>query len=282
MGGTGSMIDVDLIRLGHAVVMHRRERPFVHEFVYRLFCMQLRVDELEALQAANSWLFGVNRRAPVSFMNEDHADRSGSNLMGWLERTLAQAGLEHPGGATWLQCFPRVFGYVFNPVSFWLVHDPHGQLKVILAEVNNTFGQRHQYVLSAVDGQPIESGQTLTCRKMFHVSPFCEVKGHYQFQYRGQINADLSDRTSQSMAIDFYDDAAIAQPLLRTVMSVKPRRWGTRALLSALARMPFMTFGVMVRIHWHAFKLWSKGASFHRLPPRPAREVSASIDITPK
>jgi len=268
----------EVIRLGQAVVMHRRERPFVHEFVYRLFCMQLRIDRLDEVSAADSWLFGVNRRRVVSFMNADHGDRSGSNLMEWLEQTLALAGVKHPGGATWLQCFPRIFGYVFNPVSFWLLHDPQGQLRVILAEVNNTFGQRHQYVLSAVDDQRIESGHTLTCRKVFHVSPFCEVKGHYQFQYRGNINAVLTRRSRQSMAIDFFDDAAIVEPLLRTVMSVRPQAWRTRALLAALIRMPLMTFGVMARIHWHAFKLWRKGAAFHPVPPVAAQDVSTNVN----
>ncbi len=271
-----------LIRLGQAVVMHRRERPFVHEFVYRVFCIQLRVDRLDDVKAAQSWLFGVDRRRLVSFMSVDHGDRSNSSLMTWLASTLAQAGVEHPGGATWLQCFPRIFGYVFNPVSFWLLHDPQGQLRVILAEVNNTFGQRHQYVLSAVDGRPIESEHVLMCRKMFHVSPFCEVTGHYQFRYRGQINGPLNKNTSQRMAIDFFDDPEIAVPLLRTVMTVRPQGWSTRAILAALARMPLMTFGVMVRIHWHALKLWRKGASFYRLPPRPASEVSAGHTNTPK
>src|SRR5690554_6495306 len=217
----------NLIRFARAVVMHKRQKPFIHAFVYKLFCMQLRVDQLDQLSRHGSfhgsWLFGVNRIRPVSFMSVDHGDRQSTDLMGWLNRTLHAVGLEHPGGATWLQCFPRMFGYVFNPVSFWMMHDRQGSLKLILAEVNNTFGQSHQYVLQAPDGGAIGQGDDLFCRKVFHVSPFCEIKGHYRFRYQGQITAPLATAPSisnramslaestsarQSMAIDFFDDDA--------------------------------------------------------------------------
>lgn len=279
-----------LIRFARAVVMHKRQKPFIHAFVYKLFCMQLRVDQLDQLSRHGSfhgsWLFGVNRIRPVSFMSVDHGDRQSTDLMGWLNRTLHAVGLEHPGGATWLQCFPRMFGYVFNPVSFWMMHDRQGSLKLILAEVNNTFGQSHQYVLQAPDGGAIGQGDELVCRKVFHVSPFCETKGHYRFRYQGQITAHLSDTAHhdsssvapgplrQSMAIDFYDDDTSDVALLRTAITVEPQAWTTRRVLAGLMRRPFMTFGVMVRIHWHAFRLWRKGAAFHRLPAAPDEQVT--------
>lgn len=279
----------ELIRFGRCVVMHKREKPFVHAFVYRLFCLQLRVDRMSELQAHGSWLFGVNRARLVSFMSADHGDRRGSDLMNWLHQQLASVGLQHPGGETWLQCFPRMFGYVFNPVSFWMMHDTQGQLRLILAEVNNTFGQRHQYALQAPGGTPIDEGVALVCVKQFHVSPFCEIKGHYRFRYQGRINVPLESpedgghrslsvqgavSTHQSMAIDLMDDESSDVPLLRTAISVRPESWTTHRLLAAVLKMPLMTMGVMLRIHWQAFKLWRKGAAFFQLPPEPANEVT--------
>lgn len=258
-----------VLRLARAHVMHKRFRPFVHPFVYRLFCLQARVDAPQALARHNSWLFGVNRRRPVSLMNADHGDRDGGDLMQWLKETTARVGVTVPDGAVWLQCFPRLFGYVFNPVSFWYVYDKTDALRVMVAEVNNTFGQHHHYVLTHPDGQPIESGASLTCQKVFHVSPFCPVTGHYQFDY-------VVNRKVTRMVIDYYDDSALAEPLIHTAIAAEPRPFSTGALLAALLRMPLMTVGVMVRIHWHALKLWRRGAKFHRLPDLPTDDVTTN------
>jgi len=258
-----------VLRLARAHVMHKRFRPFVHPFVYRLFCLQARIDEPEALARHTSWLFGVNRSRPVSLMNADHGYRDGGDLMQWLKETTAQAGVAMPGGAVWLQCFPRLFGYVFNPVSFWYLYDKAEALKVIVAEVNNTFGQCHHYVLTEPESQAIESGASLTCQKVFHVSPFCPVKGHYRFDY-------VVNRKVTRMAIDYFDDSALAEPLIHTAIATESRPFTTRTLLAAVLRMPLMTFGVMVRIHWHALKLWRRGAKFHPLPDLPTDEVTTN------
>ncbi len=149
------------IQLCAGRVAHARMRPFVHRFVYRVFCLRLRVDQPSALIAFNSWLFGVDRARPVSFMSSDHGARDGGDLIAWLRGTVQSAGLGMPDGAVWLQCFPRLFGYVFNPVSFWYLHDAQGAVRILVAEVNNTFGQRHQYVLCSPDGGPIREGAAL-------------------------------------------------------------------------------------------------------------------------
>jgi len=258
-----------VLRLARAHVMHKRFRPFVHPFVYRLFCLQARVDQPEALAKHNSWLFGVNRSRPVSLMNADHGYRDGGDLMQWLNETTKHVGVNLPGGAVWLQCFPRLFGYVFNTVSFWYLYDKGDDLRVIVAEVNNTFGQRHHYVLTESDGRAIESGASVTCQKVFHVSPFCPVTGHYQFDY-------VVNRKVTRMTIDYYDDETLSEPLIHTAIATEPQPFSTVALLAWLARMPFMTFGVMARIHWHAFKLWRRGAKFHRLPDLPTEEVTTN------
>jgi len=257
----------DALELCRGRVMHARLRPFVHRFVYRVFCIRLRVDQLSALSRFNSWLFGIEKKRIVSFQSRDHGARDGSDLMTWLTGALRESGISLQTGAVWLQCFPRVFGYVFNPVSFWHIHDQQGALRVLVAEVNNTFGQRHQYVLTESNLGVIESDTVLECHKIFHVSPFCDVLGIYRFT--------SSQHGKQArMAIDYFDEPAHAQPLLKTAIVVQAQPFSTRALALSLLSMPMMTLGVMARIHWQAFKLWRQGATYHSVPPLPKNEVT--------
>lgn len=256
-----------LFELCRGRVMHARLKPFVHRFVYRVFCIRLRIDQFAYLGRFNSWLFGFNKKRIVSFQSRDHGARDGSDLMDWLSKTLKASGISFETGAIWLQCFPRVLGYVFNPVSFWYVHDKQGELRVLLAEVNNTFGQRHQYVLTAPNFGVIQQDTDLECRKVFHVSPFCEVEGTYRFR--------LSRRgTQERMAIDYFDAIDHPVALLKTAIVVQAEPYTTRALLRSVLSMPMMTFGVMWRIHWQAFKLWRKGAKYHPVAPLPNEEVT--------
>lgn len=265
-------------------VMHVRLRPFVHRFVYRVFCLRLRIDRSTELARYTNWLFGFECARPVSFRSSDHGARDGSDLMQWLTRTLAASGAHFEVGAVWLQCFPRVLGYVFNPVSFWLVHDREGILRALLAEVNNTFGQCHQYVLTAPNLVALEPHIKLDCQKVFHVSPFCDVQGNYQFK--------LDERAGQPrLAIDYFDhgqesqDGQVplgeqeTQPLLRTAIVVQPQPLRTRALLAAFLTMPMMTFGVMLRIHVQAFKLWRRGAIYRPIPALPTDEVTHNFTV---
>ena len=264
----------DVLQFCPAKVWHVRLRPFKHPLNYDVFSLRLRMDKPDELATQTSWLFGFNRRRPVSFMNADHGYRDGSDLGVWLADTLAVAGVAHPGGAVWLQTFPRMLGYVFNPVSFWYLYDKQDDLRVIVAEVNNTFGQHHHYVLTAPSGERIQSGQVLSCQKVFHVSPFCPVTGQYRFER--VVNQQQDGQTVDRMTIDYFDDATIDEPIIRTGIAVKPEPFTTVALLNAFLRMPLMTFGVMVRIHWHAFKLWRGGAKFHKLPELPNQVVTSN------
>ncbi len=236
--------------LGH--VMHRRLRPAVNAFVYPVFYVQLPVRDLAA---ANCGIFSVDKPNLLSFRSEDHGPRDGSPLLPWIENLLRQHGLP-ADGEIMLQTFPRVLGYVFNPVSFWYCHDRSGALIAILAEVNNTFGGTHSYLLHR-GGQPLRDGEEMTATKLFHVSPFNEVEGGYRFRFQLQ-------RAVQLARID-YDDAE--GELLLTSISGKPRDWSAAALLGAFLRMPFLTLGVIARIHWQALKLWLKGVPFRGAHP---------------
>ncbi len=262
-----------LLELCRGRVMHARLRPFVHRFVYRVFCIRLRIDQLSKLSAFNSWLFGIDKKRIVSFHSRDHGARDGSNLMTWLSEALRASGVRMELGAVWLQCFPRVFGYVFNPVSFWHVHDTQGHLRVLLAEVNNTFGQRHQYILSAPGFEPIEEHTLLECQKVFHVSPFCDVEGAYRFK-------SSRHGVQERMAIDYFVSNEQSQPLLKTAIVVQAQAFSNSGLFLCLLSMPMMTFGVMLRIHMQAFKLWRKGAKYHPVPPLPKDEVTHNTKVS--
>ena len=243
-----------LLFLGH--VMHKRLRPKLNAFVYPVFYVRL---PLRRLGEANRGIFSIDRWNLLSFCTKDHGPRNGKPLLPWIAAQLREHGLPTEGEIL-LQTFPRVLGYVFNPVSFWYCHDMSGQLIAILAEVNNTFGDTHSYLLHR-HGQALRDGDVFQAEKAFHVSPFNEVEGGYRFRFRLEGNVTFA-------RID-YDDAD--GELLQTSISGKPQAWTLNTLTGALLRMPFMTFGVMARIHWQAMKLWLKGVTFHGSHPTSHR-----------
>ena len=234
------------LQLGH--VMHRRLRPTVHAFVYPVFFVRL---PLSQLNEAGNAIFSVDRFNLLSLRRRDHGPRDGSPLLPWIHRTLREHGLPDDGEVV-LQTFPRVFGYVFNPVSFWLCHNARGELIAMLAEVSSTFGEHHNYLLHNPDGAPLRDGQVLRADKAMHVSPFNKIEGAYRFV----LNLN---RPVQRIRIDYADREG---PLLLTAMSGQSQGWSSRALLSALVRMPALTLGVVFRIHWQALRLWLKKVPF--------------------
>ncbi|WP_341743687.1 DUF1365 domain-containing protein [Azonexus hydrophilus] len=231
--------------LGH--VMHRRLRPAVNAFVYPVFYLQLPVRRLGECDCG---IFSVDRRNILSLRSADYGPRDGSPLLPWITGVLREHGLPDDGEIV-LQTFPRVFGYVFNPVSFWYCRDRAGALIAVLAEVNNTFGGHHSYLLHD-HGRPLADGAELHAAKIFHVSPFCEVEGSYLFRFR-------LDRDTQVARIDYADADG---DLLLTSISGRPQGWRAGSLLRNFLRMPLLTAGVIFRIHWQALKLWLKGVPF--------------------
>ncbi len=259
-----SHIPASALELGLGEVMHRRSRPASHGFVYPVFCLRIAVRRLQQIKSHS--LFGLNRWRPLAFYSRDHGDGSG-DLLGWLQQQVAKAGLTLPAGEIWLQAFPRVLGYVFNPVSFWYLHASDGSLRMIMAEVNNTFGEHHQYLLTADADQPINANTRLVCRKAFHVSPFCEVTGYYVFRYLGAGQ-------SHAMAVDYFEDKLPEQPLIATEIRVQTQPASRRNLLAAWAKMPLLTLGVVWRIHWQALRLWLKHIPYHKKPAPPGASLS--------
>lgn len=242
-------------------VMHARLRPRRNVFSYRVFFLRFCLSSIDALARP---LFSVDRFNLFSFHRRDHGPRDGSDLEAWIRRLLAAEGIDSVDGEIWLQAFPRVLGYVFNPVSFWLCHDREERLRAVLCEVNNTFGEHHNYLLAHPDERPIEPGDVLAARKVFHVSPFCEVAGGYRFQF------DLEPGATR-VRID-YDDAA--GKLLVTSVSGRARPLTSARLARAFALYPWMTAAVIARIHWQALRLWLKGVRFVSKPTPPVQETT--------
>ena len=238
-------------------VMHSRLRPRRNTFSYRVFFLRIPLSQLKRMKNA---VFSLNRWNLFSFHFRDHGARDGSPLEPWIRAVLGREGLTVADGEIVLQTFPRILGYVFNPVSFWLCHDRNGGLRAVLCEVSNTFGEHHNYLVSHANGRVIAPGDVLRSRKVFHVSPFCEVSGSYDFRFRSE-----SDVCSVNIN---YDDGQ--GRLLLTAISGRARNYTLAALLRAFFMYPWMTIGVMARIHWQALKLWIAGVPWmpKPLPPR--------------
>jgi uncharacterized protein len=255
MNGEGNAQQSHVAWLLTGRVMHERVRPRWHRFAYPVFCVRCNLAHLASLDSG--W-FGVNRWRALSLYTRDHGPCDGSDLATWMRAQLVEAGLP-ADGEIWLQAFPRVFGYAFNPVSFWFCHDRHGALRALFAEVRNTFGARHGYLLSASDGAAIDADTELVCRKVLHVSPFCRVEGHYRFRVR-------ESQQGSSVAVDYHDAEGL---LIRTSVGGRLSPLTRSTALKALARQPLLTVGVVARIHWQALRLFVKRVPFYGKHPGP-------------
>ncbi|MEM7075882.1 MAG: DUF1365 domain-containing protein [Pseudomonadota bacterium] len=207
--------------------------------------------------------FGRNRFGLFSLRDKDHGGQPGQGRgPGWVRDVLSANDLPQPHRIE-LLAQPRVIGYVFNPVAFWLCYDEDGALHTVIPEVTNTYGDRHCYLCRRDDGLPISPDDTLTAAKVLHVSPFQRVEGGYRFRF--DVRADRV-----AIWIDFTGGNGGV-----TATLVGPRRpLRFSGVARSLLRRPFGTRRVMALIHWQALKLWWKGAAFRARPQPPAQEIS--------
>ena len=234
---------------GHTV--HQRSEPFTHRFKYGLSLIDLDIDRLDEA-SSQSKLFGIDRSALFSFKSTDHGARQAGSLRPWAEAKFLDAGIDLRGGAIRLVTFPRHAFYKFAPISLWLGFDPNGDLKGILYEVNNTFGETHIYVAATPEGAIAKHATD----KVFHVSPFFDVSGTYQFSLK---------RTDTQLNLIVATMKDGAQSHVATI-AAKATPATTGAWVRLAIVKPLSSLAVTAAIHWQALKLWLKGAKYHSKP----------------
>ena len=232
------------------VVRHRRARPFVYDLEHKVYYLALDLSELDEV-AHSIKLISRNRPNILSFRDGDHLDPPASDLAHELRAHLRTEGLDPEGWQVTLVTNLRVFGYVFNPASFFLCRDRSGDLRAVIVEVHNTHGGRHLYTLLRAGDR---SDLVASMDKDFYVSPFIEMVGRYTVRVR-------DEPTRLRITINEDQDSAL---LLHTSIDLTRRRLTDRTIARALIRYPFVTHKTIGMIHWHAFRLWRRGARFHR------------------
>ncbi len=257
-----------LPHVGFGEVVHARTRPQRHQFRYGTYFLMLPMRTRQPPPATLAWQ--PNRRGAMSFRDEDHgqgATQAQGGALPWLLALLQSQGIADTGGDIWLQTYPRVWGYSFKPVSFWycFADTAQGELRAVVAEVNNTFGERHCYVLHAP-----RWGETRTADKVFHVSPFCEVQGHYAFCFSRETR---DGQVQLSARVDYHDAEGL---LLHTRIGGALQVLDKAARSKAVWGYPLMTLGVFWHIHRQAFALWRKRVPFFSKPAPPALAATRS------
>ncbi len=243
-----------------AKVAHARQVPKRNAFCYGVYYLCFALDEIPKL--ANG-LLSLNRWNLFSFYDRDHSP-DGKSLDAWIRDILKEWNIPQADGRIVLMTLPRLFGYVFNPVSFWFCFDKQGNLRAVLSEVRNTFGDRHCYISFHDDRRPITPDDQIRAEKIFHVSPFMEVNGYYVFRF-------ICRDDKVGVWIDHHN----ADGLLLTTSVVGKRTPLTAAnLLYFFFRYPLITFKVIGLIHYQALKLTLKGVRYRTRPKPPSIEVS--------
>jgi DUF1365 family protein len=244
-------------------VMHARMKPMGHRFSYRVMSLLIDLDRLAAADRQSA-LFGVNRAALYSFHEADHGARDGAPLRAYAQRCAAEHGIDLTGGRVLLLCYPRLFGYTFNPLSVYFCYRADGELALMIYEVRNTFGDIHAYVLPVKPHQRSAAGVRQQHEKLFYVSPFIEIAMRYHFR------VSPPDQRFKLRILETDDDG----PLLAATFNGRRRALNTRQLLRAFLAFPLVTFKIMAAIHWEALRLWLKGA---RLVPRQNAALTTGL-----
>ncbi|MEM1146562.1 MAG: DUF1365 domain-containing protein [Pseudomonadota bacterium] len=249
---------------GHTV--HKRSVPFQHRFKYGLAFLDIDIDRLQTA-SAQSVLFGVDKSRLFSFDRKDHGPRDGGPLRPWAEDQFRRAGVDMSDGFFRLIALPRHTFYKFAPISLWLGHGPDGALRGVLYEVNNTFGETHIYVAKT----PADKKHKHATDKAFHVSPFFDVSGTYQFTLHW-------DHRRLNLVVATVEGGK--QTHVATI-SATSQPATTTAFAKLAVTKPLSSLGVSAAIHWQALKLWLKGAKYHSKPKQSSVRTTIATQRSP-
>ena len=231
----------------NGTVIHKRFKPKVHFFKYKVFSLFIDLSELNILEKKISF-FSHNSFNLISFFDKDHGERDGSSLINWVNKNLKENNIFFEDIKIKLLCYPRILGYVFNPLSVFYVYDKKDNLISILYEVKNTFGEQHTYIFKVKNNDILQH----SCSKKFHVSPFIEMNCNYYFK-------TLKPGEKISVIIDQYQSN---EKLLYASQDGKRVNFTSAELIKSYLKHPLMTFKIILAIHFEAFKLWVKGIKF--------------------
>ncbi len=247
-----------------AIVTHKRLKPVINQFVYRVFYLCFDIAKKQKIASKFLSLNGFNL---FSFYDRDHGKRDGSSLEAWIREILRSKNLDQKIKKIFLLSYPRVLNYVFSPVSFWFCFDEAENLIAVLCEVNNTFGENHNYLIFNFDHSPIQENQWFEAQKEFHVSPFFHVRGLYKFRF-------IFNQKNIAVWID-YVEAGTQKSLLTNVVCRKENLTDL-ALIKAFLAIPLMTFKVTFLIHWQAIKLLVKKNKYIPKPKKMAHNLTSN------
>ncbi|MDA9752064.1 DUF1365 domain-containing protein [Candidatus Pelagibacter sp.] len=224
-------------------VIHKRFKPKEHYFKYNVFSLLIDLNELEEINKYIKF-FSYNKFNIISFYDKDHGDRDGSSIKLWVKKNLRNIGIMTEDISIKLLCYPRIFGYVFNPLSTYFIYNKHSELISIFYEVKNTFGEQHTYIFKAQDEKTVQN----KCKKKFYVSPFIEMDCEYHFK-------TLNPREQLSVVINQNDKDG---KLLFASQDGISQDFNNKNLILSYLTHPLMTFKIIGAIHYEAFKLWAK------------------------
>lgn len=234
------------------LIMHHRSFPKVNSFRYKSTYISFPLSKLEEL---NKTLFSRNKFNLFGFYDSDYGNKKGGDLRLHLNQILAEYNINNVAEIV-LVTHPRVLGYVFNPVSFWLCFDAKDNLIAVLSEVNNTCGQRHNYLCFKDNLRPIAASDWLEAKKEFYVSPFMKIEGDYRFRF------ELQDQE-----LSFFINYIVAKKLkLSTSLKCDFVDFNNKSLLLSFLAIPFVTIKTVVLIHYQALKLYLKSIRYYKCP----------------
>lgn len=247
-----------------AKIFHKRLKPKVNAFNYSSYYLYFNPENPSEIE---NKILKINKFGLQSFHFKDHGDRGSENPSQWARNILKQFNIDDSELKIKLISMPRILGYVFNPVSFWLFFDGSNILRAVIAEVNNTFKQTHSYLIANDGGEPIRDSQIFNSQKVFHVSPFLNIEGYYEFKFNITEN-------NIGIWIDYFDNEG---EMLKTSIVGNLEDYNFTNLSRNFLKIPFVTIKTIFLIHYQAVKLIIKKARYYKKPKLPKNKVSKSI-----